>query len=68
MLIVAQNGDFAIYVDDKIIYDAGNHIDDVILSLQGSSKTLFKWFADNQMKSSEDKCHLIVSRNELTEI
>ena len=31
-------------------------------------KKLCKWFADNQMKTNEDKCHLIVSTNELTEI
>ena len=29
---------------------------------------LFKWFPDNQMKTNEDKSHLIVSTNELTEI
>ena len=28
---------------------------------------LFKWFTDNQMKANGDKCHLTVSRNELTE-
>ena len=28
----------------------------------------FKWFANNQMKANEDKCHLIVSTNELAEI
>ena len=36
--------------------------------LQESSKILFKWFADNQLKGNEDKFHLIVSRNELTEM
>ena len=39
-----------------------------MFSLQESSKKLFKWFADNQMKANEDKCHLIVSTSELTEI
>ena len=39
-----------------------------MFSLQESSKKLFKWFADNQMKANEDKCHLIVSTNELTKI
>ena len=29
--------------------------------MQESSKKLFKWFADNQMKANEDKYHLIVS-------
>ena len=63
-----QNVDFASYADDNTIYDEGDNIDEVIFSLQESSKKLFKWFADNQIKTSEDKCHLIVSTNELTEI
>ena len=68
MFLVVQNVDFASYTDDNTIYDAGDSIDEVIFSLQESSKKLFKWFADNQMKTNEDKCHFIVSTNELTEI
>ena len=60
--------DFASYADDSTVYDAGDNIAEVLLSLQGSSKKLFKWFADNQMKTNKDKCHLILSINELTEI
>ena len=63
-----QNVDFASYADDNKSYDAGGNIDEVIIYLQESSKKLFKWFADNQMKANEDKCHLIISTNELTEI
>ena len=63
-----QNVDFASYADDNTIYDAGDNIDEVIFSLQESCKNLFKWFADNRMKTNGDKCHLIVSTNELTEI
>ena len=36
--------------------------------MQESSKKLFKWFANNQIKTNEGKCHLNVSTNELTEI
>ena len=67
MFLVVQNVDFASLADDNTIYDKGDNIDEVILSLQESSKKLFKWFADNEMKT-EDKSHLIVSKNELTEI
>ena len=63
-----QNVGFASYADDNTIYVAGDSIDEVIFSLQESSKKLSKWFADNQMKTNEDKCHLNVSTNELTEI
>ena len=68
LFLVLQNVDFASYADDNTIYDVDDSIDEVIFSLQESSKKLFKWFADNQMKTNEDKCHLIVSTNELTEI
>ena len=68
LFLVVQNVDFASYADDIKIYDAGDNIVEVKFSLQESSKKPFKWFADNQMKANEDKCHLIVSTNELSEI
>ena len=68
LLIVVQNVDFASYADDNTIYDAGDSIDEVIFSLQESSKHFFKRLADNQMKSSEDKSLLIISTSVLTEI
>ena len=39
----------------------GDHLTYVILKLQNASKTLFKWFNDNQMKANPDKCHFICS-------
>ena len=68
LFLVVQNVDFTNDADDNTIYDAGDNIDEVTFFLQESSKKLFKWFADNQMKTNEDKCHLIVSTNEFTEI
>ena len=32
--------------------------------LETASVILFKWFAYNQIKTNQDKCHLIVSKNE----
>ena len=32
----------------------GDHLTYVILKLQNASKTLFKWFNDNQMKANPD--------------
>ena len=68
LLIVVQNVDFASYADDNTVYDAGDSTDEVIFSLQESSKHFFKRLADNQMKSSEDKSLLIISTSVLTEI
>ena len=68
LFLVVQNVDFASYADENTIYDAGDSIHEVIFSLQESSKKLIEWFTDNQMKTNEDKFHLILSTNELTEI
>ena len=55
LFLFVQNVDFASYADDNTIYNVGDNNDEVIFSLQESSKKLFKWFADNQMKTNEDK-------------
>ena len=41
LFLVVKNVDFASYADDKTIYDAGDDIDEVIFSLQESSKKTF---------------------------
>ena len=33
----------------------------MILSLQSSSKKLFQWLSDKQIKGNTEKCHLIIS-------
>ena len=50
LLLIIDETEFASYADDNTLYDAGNTIEDVILSLQESSKNLFKWFSDNAMQ------------------
>ena len=47
LFLVVQNLDFASYADDNTIYDAGDNMDEVIFSLQESSKKHFKWFDDH---------------------
>ena len=59
---------FANYAKDNTLYHAGNTIEDVILSLQDSSKNLFKWFSDNEMQRDSRKCHLILTTNEPAEM
>ena len=46
----------------------GDELSDVILKLQNASKTLFKWFNDNQMKANPDKCHFTCSCSVKTSI
>ena len=55
---------FASYADDNTPYVSADTIDGVIKRLETASVKLLKWFAENQMKANQDKCHLIVSENE----
>ena len=50
--------------DYKTLYDSCDTIEEVILSLQSSSKKLFQWLADNQIKGNAEKWHLIMSTSE----
>ena len=56
--------DFASYAGDNTPYVSADTVDEFIKRLETASVKLFKWFADNQMKANQDKCHLIVSKNE----
>ena len=60
--------EFASYADDNTPFFVGDDLNDVILKLQNASKTLFKWFNDNQMKANPDKCHFICSSSVKTSI
>ena len=59
--------EFASYVDENTHFFVGGDLN-IILKLQNASKTLFKWFNDNQMKANSDKCHFICSSSVKTSI
>ena len=50
--------------ENDTLYESCDTIEEVILSLQNSSKKLFQWLVDNLMKGNAEKCHLIMSTNE----
>ena len=56
--------DFASYADDSTLYTIRNDMEDFIFKLKNSSKILFQWFIDNQMKANPDKYHFICSTND----
>ena len=68
LLLVISDTDFSSYANDNTIYDSGNSIDEVILSLKVSAEKLFQWFSNNQMNGNTDKYHLTVSTDEPIEI
>ena len=58
MLLSIQDTDICNYADDTTIYACDKNLDNVTGRLDSS--TIIQWFADNLMKLSKDKCHLIV--------
>ena len=43
-------------------------MDDLATSLEQVSNGLFEWFKDNLLKSTADKCHLLISTNDRVSI
>ena len=53
-----ENNCFANYADDTTPYSVGSTKTEILENLSGITKKLFTWLANNQIKSSDDKCHL----------
>ena len=68
LLLIVDDVNIANYADENTIYKAHENINDLITSLQDGVIKLFKWFSHNQMKGNTDKCHLLLSKNESSEI
>ena len=68
MFLIVDDTDIANYADDNTIYIEHENIDDLITSLQNAAAKFFKRFSDNQMRGNTDKCHLLVSKDESSEI
>ena len=68
LFFIMNDVEFASYADDNTSFLVGDDLSDVILKLQNASKTLFKWFSDNQMKANPDKGNFICSSSVKTSI
>ena len=49
------------FADDSTVYATENNTLKLLSLLNEESTTIFKWYKVNEMKSNDDKCHLIVS-------
>ena len=38
----------------------------IVKSLEEVSTKLFKWFSDNLMKRNADKCHLLITKDNMS--
>ena len=60
--------DIAGYADDNTPYVSGANINAVVQSLEKASELIFKWLSDNQMKGNVDKCHILLSTNDIVHV
>ena len=68
LLLIIDNVDIANYADNDTSYKQHENINNLTTSLQDAAAKLFKLFSDNQMKGNIDKCHLLLSKDESSEI
>ena len=51
---------FSNYTDDTTPYVVANNTTEVVENLTNITQKLFTWFANNHMKASPSKCHLLL--------
>ena len=61
LFLLTKDVDIATYANDNTPYIVGDDIDHVISALQNATASLFEWFLDNQMKTTNPKkCYLLI--------
>ena len=55
------------YADDTRIFACHPDFDIIVRQLEIDSSVMVKWFSGNFLKSSNDKCHLMIYGNKSTE-
>jgi len=64
MFYFIKDTKMANYADDNTLYTTTNNIEDLLKILENETSIILGWFRINEMKSNDDKCHLIVSNKE----
>ena len=52
------------YADGSTTYTSAENIESLLKTLQEETSIVLKWFNINEMKSNDDKCHLIVANQD----
>ena len=60
--------DIANYSDDNTPYACSSDLNSAIFKLQRNTEKIFRWFYNNNLISTAEKSHLIVSTKENLEI
>ena len=68
LFLFVEEADMMSYTDDNTPYVCSENIDVILEKLEEVGKVLFEWFSNNFLKANADKCHLILSTDELFSI
>ena len=52
------------YADNNTTYSTENSVTNLLKTLENETSVLLEWFKLNEMKSNEDKCHLVVANHQ----
>ena len=55
-----NNTKIANYADDNTTYSMDENVPNLLSMLENETTALLEWFKANEMKSNEDKCHLLI--------
>ena len=64
LFLVLDETKIANYADDNSTYTVKQTVDEMLNTLETETNTVLNWFKLNEMKSNDDKCHLIVVNND----
>ena len=64
IFLFVKNAKIANYADDNTPYAIESSAEKLLQTLENETSTLLKWFQWNEMKSNNDKCHLLVINRE----
>ena len=64
MLYFIKDSKIANYADDNTLYTVSQTIRELQNILENETTIILDWFQKNEMKSNDDKCHLIICNQE----
>ena len=64
IFLFMNDAKIANYADDNTAFSVGKSIDDLLAKLENETSVILEWFRINEMRSNDDKCNLIVAKND----
>ena len=68
LFLIVNNIDFTSCANDNTQYPTDESAEKLIDNFEIETKSLIKWFSDNQIKANPDKCCLLVSSTSQSEL